>query len=209
MKAFRERRLLQVLCACYAVIWIIAGVTPKDRADWLIENILVFVGVPVLVITYRRLPLSNASYTLLFLILALHSAGAHYTYSEVPFGHWLKETFNLRRNHFDRIVHFAFGLWLVYPTFEVLKRTVHPRGVWPAMLAVAVIAALSGFFEIVEGIVALLVSSELGAAYLGTQGDVWDAQKDMALATGGALVVGVAIAMQTKFRRSSLEHLPK
>ena len=199
MKAFRERRLLQVLCACYAVIWIIAAINPKDRADWLIENILVFVGIPVLVFTYRRLPLSNTSYALLFLFLALHSAGAHYTYSEVPFGYWLKETFHLGRNHFDRIVHLAFGLLLAYPIYEVLKRTVHPRGTWPVLLAVAVIAALSGFFEIVEGVVALLVSPELGAAYLGTQGDVWDAQKDMALATGGALVVAIVITVRTKF----------
>ena len=199
MKTFRERRLLQVFCACYAVIWIIAAINPKDRADWWIENILVFVGVPVLVFTYRRLPLSDTSYTLLFLFLALHSAGAHYTYSEVPFGHWLKETFHLRRNHFDRIVHLAFGLLLAYPTYEVLKRTVRPRGVWPVLLAVAVIAALSGFFEIVEGIVALLVSPELGAAYLGTQGDVWDAQKDMALATGGAVIVAVVIALRSRF----------
>ena len=200
MKPFRDRRLLQVLCACYAVIWIIAAINPKDRADWLIENILVFVSVPVLAFTYRRLPLANASYTLLFLFLALHSAGAHYTYSEVPFGYWLKDAFDLRRNHFDRIVHFAFGLLLTYPTYEVLKRTVRPRGVWAVLLAVAVIAALSGFFEIVEGIVALLVSPELGAAYLGTQGDVWDAQKDMALATGGAVIVAAVIALWARPR---------
>jgi putative membrane protein len=200
MKPFRVRRLLQMLCVCYAVIWIIAAINPKDRADWLIENILVFVGVPVLVFTYRRLPLSDLSYTLLFLFLALHSAGAHYTYSEVPFGYWLKETFDLRRNHFDRIVHLAFGLLLTYPVHEILTRTVRPRGPWPLLLAVAVIASLSGFFEIVEGIVALLVNPELGDAYLGTQGDVWDAQKDMALATGGAVIVAALIALSSKFR---------
>ena len=81
----------------------------------------------------------------------------------------------------------------------MLKRTVRPHGVWPVLLAVAVIAGLSGFFEIVEGIVALLVSPELGAAYLGTQGDVWDAQKDMALATGGAVIVAAMIALRSKF----------
>jgi putative membrane protein len=154
----------------------------------------------VLAFTYRRLPLSDVSYVLLFLFLSLHSAGAHYTYSEVPFGYWLKETFDLQRNHFDRIVHFAFGLLLTYPVHEILTRTVQPRGVWPLLLAVAVITAFSGFFEIVEGIVALLVNPELGAAYLGTQGDVWDAQKDMALATGGAVIVAAVIAFRSGFR---------
>jgi putative membrane protein len=200
MKPFRERRLLQVLCAAYAAIWIVGAIHPKDRSDWLIENMLVFVSVPVLVFTYRRLPLSNTSYALLFFFLTLHSAGAHYTYSEVPFGYWLKKTFDLQRNHFDRIVHFAFGLLLTYPVYEILMRIVRPRGVWPLLLAMAVIVSLSGFFEIVEGIVALLVNPELGAAYLGTQGDVWDAQKDMALAIGGAVIVGVMIALRKKLR---------
>jgi putative membrane protein len=198
MKPFRERRLLQALCVCYAVIWVIGAIHPKDRSDWLIENMLVFVSVPLLVFTYRRLPLSDTSYALLFLFLTLHSAGAHYTYSEVPFGYWLNKTFDLQRNHFDRIVHFAFGLLLTYPVYEILIRIVCPRGVWPLLLAVAVIVSFSGFFEIVEGIVALLVNPELGAAYLGTQGDVWDAQKDMALAIGGAVIVAAVIAVGSK-----------
>jgi len=200
MRPFRERRLLQVLCISYALIWIIAAIHPKDRSDWLIENLLVAISVPVLALTYHRLPLSNASYALIFLFLVLHSTGAHYTYSEVPLGYWLKDAFSLRRNHFDRIVHFAFGLLLTYPMYEILTRIVRPRGMWSLLLSVAVITAFSGFFEIVEGIVALLVSPELGNAYLGTQGDVWDAQKDMALAIGGAGMVAVAIALRIKLR---------
>ena len=97
-KPFRERRLLQALCVGYAIIWIIAAIHPLKRDDWLIENLLVFATVPVLVFTYRRLPLSNAAYTLIFLFLVLHAVGAHYSYSEVPLGYWLKETFHLRRN---------------------------------------------------------------------------------------------------------------
>lgn len=197
-KPFRERRLLQALCACYALIWIVAAIHPVKRDDWLIENLLVFAAVPLLIFTYRRLPLSDAAYALLFLFLVLHAAGAHYSYSEVPLGYWLKETFHLSRNHFDRIGHLSFGLLLTYPMHEILVRIVKPRGVWALLLPAAVIVALSGFFEIVEAIVAWLVSPELGAAYLGIQGDVWDAQKDMALAILGAALVAAVIALRKK-----------
>jgi len=198
MKPFRERRLLQALCVCYAIIWIIAAINPVKRDDWLIENLLVFAAVPVLVFTYRRLPLSDAAYTLIFLFLVLHAAGAHYTYSEVPLGYWLKETFHLLRNHFDRIAHLSFGLLLTYPMHEILVRLVKVRGFWALLLPASVIVALSGFFEIIEAIIARLVSPELGAAYLGIQGDVWDAQKDMALAILGATLMATVIALRSK-----------
>lgn len=197
--SFGERRLLHALCVCYALVWVIAAIKPVNRTDWLLENLLVFAFVPLLVFTYRRLPLSNAAYVLIFLFLILHAAGAHYSYSEVPFGYWLKETFHLRRNHFDRIVHFSFGLLLTYPVHEVLVRIVKVRGFWALLVPAAVIVSLSGFFEIVEGIVAWLVNPELGAAYLGIQGDVWDAQKDMALAIFGAALVGIIIEGRKKW----------
>lgn len=197
-KPFRERRLLQTLCICYGIIWFCAAIHPLMPKDWLLENLLVFVSVPLLVLTYHRLPFSDAFYVLVFLFLILHAAGAHYTYSEVPFGYWLKDTFYLQRNHFDRIVHFSFGLLLTYPVHEILVRVVRVRGYWPLLLAVPVIVSLSGFFEIIEAVVAWLVDPDLGAAYLGIQGDVWDAQKDMALAVlGAALTVGLAVLART------------
>ena len=196
---FGERRLLQVLCISYALVWVVAAIKPVNRTDWLLENLLVFVFVPLLVFTFRRVPLSNVTYILIFLFLGLHAAGAHYTYSEVPFGYWLKETFNLQRNHFDRIVHLSFGLLLTYPVYEVLIRTVKLQGYWALLVPGALIVSLSGLFEIVEGIVAWMVSPELGAAYLGTQGDVWDAQKDMALAMGGAAFVAMLIAARQRW----------
>ena len=199
-KPFRERRLLQTLCICYGIIWIGAAIYPLKPDDWLLENLLVFVSVPLLVLTYDRLPFSNAFYLLVFLFLILHAAGAHYTYSEVPFGYWLEDTFHLRRNHFDRIVHFSFGLLLTYPVHEILVRVVRVRGYWALLLAVPVIVSLSGFLEIVEAVVAWLVDPDLGAAYLGIQGDVWDAQKDMALAVLGAvLAVGLSVLQGTSW----------
>lgn len=184
-KPFRERRLLQILCGTYAIIWIIAAIDPVKRSDWLLENLLVFGCVPVLIFTYRRLPLSDASYILIFLFLAMHTVGAHYTYAEVPFGYWLKDTLHLERNHFDRIVHFSFGI-MAYPIQEIFIRITKARGIWALLLPAAITISFSGFFEIIEAVIATLVNPELGAAYLGLQGDVWDAQKDMALAIVGA-----------------------
>jgi putative membrane protein len=197
MKPFRERRLLHTLCICYAIIWIIAAIDPVKRDDWLIENILVFIAVPALIFTYRRLPLSDISYTLIFLFLVLHTVGAHYSYSEVPLGYWLKHQFDLQRNHFDRIVHFGFGLLLTYPIHGILAGAAKARGAWSLLLPPAVIVSLSGFFEIIEAVVAWLVSPELGQAYLGTQGDVWDAQKDIALAILGSVIT---VAIQLSLR---------
>lgn len=195
-KPFRERRLLQVLCACYAIIWVIAAIDPVKRSDWLLENLLVFVSVPTLIFTYKRLPLSDSAYVLFFLFLVMHATGAHYTYAEVPLGYWLKEMFHLERNHFDRIVHFSFGV-MAYPVQEVLIHVTKVRGFWALLLPAAIIVSFSGFFEIIEAVVATLVNPELGAAYLGLQGDVWDAQKDMALA-----ILGAALAMCFGRRRA-------
>lgn len=189
-KPFRVRKLVHVLCAMYAIIWIIAAIDPVKRSDWLLENLLVFGCVPVLIFTYRRLPLSDASYTLIFLFLVMHAVGAHYTYAEVPFGYYLKETLHLERNHFDRIVHFSFGI-MAYPIQEIFVRVTKARGIWTLLLPLAITISFSGFFEIIEAVIATLVNPELGTAYLGLQGDVWDAQKDMALAIiGAALAVG-------------------
>lgn len=195
-KPFRERRLLQVLCAGYVVIWIIAAIDPVKRSDWLLENLLVFISAPTLIFTYKRLPLSDSAYVLFFLFLVMHATGAHYTYAEVPLGYWLKEMFHLERNHFDRIVHFSFGV-MAYPIQEVLILVTKVRGFWALLLPAAVIVSFSGFFEIIEAVIATLVNPELGAAYLGLQGDVWDAQKDMALA-----ILGAALAMWFGSRRA-------
>jgi putative membrane protein len=197
-RPFRERRLLQALCACYALVWVVAAIDPVKRSDWLLENLLVFVSVPVLVFTYRRLPLSDGSYVLFFLFLVMHAVGAHYTYAEVPLGYWLKDWFHLERNHYDRIVHFSFGV-MAYPVQEIFVRTTKAGGVWASILPAAIVISFSGFFEILEAIIAMLVNPELGAAYLGLQGDVWDAQKDMGLAILGA-VLGVGCG----YRRTRL-----
>jgi putative membrane protein len=148
----------------------------------------VFGFVPVLIWTYRRFQFSNLSYLLIALFLSLHAYGAHSTYAETPLGDWARDHFGHSRNHYDRIVHFAFGLLMTYPLREIGIRVLRLRRFWAYVLPFLVTLSMSAGYEIVESWVARIVSPELGTAYLGTQGDEWDAQKDMDLAMAGAVL---------------------
>ena len=185
---FGDNRFLQVLLASLGALWIVTSIAPFDRLDWFLENILVFVYGALLILTYGRFRFSNLSYGLFGVFLSLHLMGAHYTYSETPLGFWLQDALDLSRNHYDRIVHFSFGLLVAYPFREWLLRVVGARQEWASLLATVHVLSFSGFYEALEGLVAMVVSPELGTAYLGTQGDEWDAQKDTALAFTGALI---------------------
>lgn len=187
-KPFKDRFLLHGLIAWYVVWWIFLAVEPIDRHDWFLENVLGIGLMIVLVTTYRIFPLSDLSYIFLTLFMTLHAVGAHYTYSKVPLGFWMQEWWGLERNHFDRIAHFSFGLLLAYPLRELFLRRVNVQGFWAYYLPISGILAMSGFFEIIETSIVLLVRPELGEAYLGTQGDEWDAQKDMLVALIGAFL---------------------
>jgi putative membrane protein len=169
--------------------WGFLAIDPLDRKDWALENALALTLVGTLIATHRRFRFSFLSYLLITLFMTLHAVGAHYTYAEVPLGFWLKDILSLSRNPFDRLVHFAFGLLLVYPLKELLMRTGRVRGFWSIYLPISGILAQSGLFELVEALVVQIVNPELGAAYLGTQGDEWDAQKDMAAALVGATLM--------------------
>lgn len=182
---------LPIALASYVGFWIALAIRPLDRNDWLLENLLIFISVGVLGITYRKFQFSNFSYALILIFLVLHTIGAHYTYAKVPAGFWLKEWVHLNRNHYDRVIHFSFGFLLLFPMRELLMRSAHAHERWAPWLTVAALAALSSFFEIIEAVVAQIVAPELGAAYLGTQGDIWDAQKDMACAFVGAVLAAI------------------
>jgi len=191
-RKFRDNRVLQLLLLWLVLLWVVTAIDPYNRRDWLLENLLVFIYAALLVATYRRFAFSNLSYGLFAVFLSLHLVGAHYTYSETPFGFWLQDTLDLSRNHYDRIVHFSFGLLIAYPFHELLLRAAGVRRSWSYLLVMVTVLGFSGFYEALEGIVAMIVSPELGAAYLGTQGDEWDAQKDTALAFFGAVITMVA-----------------
>jgi putative membrane protein len=186
--AFSRNRLLQVLVAWYAVVWIATAVSPLDRHDWFLENLLVFAMLALLIGTYRAFPLSDLSYLLITAFMTLHAVGAHYTYAQVPLGFWIQNAFGFSRNHFDRIVHFSFGLLMAYPIREMFLRVANARGFWAYYLPLDVTLAFSALYEIMEMAIATMVAPGTGDAWLGTQGDVWDAQKDMGLAALGALL---------------------
>ena len=197
-----HRRHLQVLTFAFAAWWTWLAFDVHDRADWLLENVLVFAFAAGLWLARKRFVFSHASSTLIALFLALHALGAHYTYSLVPYdaawqaltGHTFNSVFGWQRNHFDRLVHFSYGLLLAYPLRELFLRVAQARGFWSYFLPLDVTLSTSAAYELIEWGAASLFGGELGAAYLGTQGDAWDAHKDMALAAAGALVAMVASA---------------
>ena len=209
-----------VLLIVYAIFWTLLAVAPVQRDAWLLENMLVFVSVPLLVWGYWRLPLSRISYTLLILFFSLHAVGSHYTYSLVPYeAFWnevfdasINDTLGFERNHYDRFVHFCFGLLLAYPCREVFIRIAGARGFWGYFLPVILMMSLSVLYELIEWGAAVAFGGDLGIHYLGTQGDVWDGHRDMGLATLGAIVsmaitLGINMSLQRDFAAEWQESL--
>ena len=191
-----HRRYFLVLTGLFAVLWTALAISPLYRSDWLLENVLVFAFALSLALSWRWFTFSRISVTLIFLFLCLHEVGAHYTYSQVPYdawitsltGHSLNEAMGWERNHFDRAIHFAYGLLLAYPIREIFLRIANVRGFWGYFLPLDLTMSTSMMFELFEWGAAVLFGGELGMAYLGTQGDVWDAHNDMALASLGAFI---------------------
>jgi putative membrane protein len=191
----------------FLAIFVALAIAPWYRQDWLLENLLVFIAVPLLVLTHRRLRFSNFAYTCLFVFFVLHEIGAHYTYSEVPWREWLAaitgtEVATAGRNHYDRFVHFSYGLLLMPAVREFMEARMSPQGLWRWLMPLLFVMSHSVIYEMIEWIAAVLFGGDLGAAYLGTQGDEWDAQKDMALATAGAVTGLVLLVIRDQLRRT-------
>jgi putative membrane protein len=176
-----------ILLGVFLVGFIALGIDPLRRDDWLLENVLVFIAVPLLVFTARRFPFSRISYAGFFVFLCIHEIGAHYSYSNVPYGEWLGIEIG-DRNHYDRLVHFLYGLLIAYPMREVFLRLADARGFWGYFLPLDLVLSTSMIYELIEWAAASVFGGDLGQAYLGSQGDVWDAHKDMALAGVGAVI---------------------
>ncbi|NGM86800.1 DUF2238 domain-containing protein [Parapusillimonas sp. SGNA-6] len=196
--------------AAYLALWLALAIHPHDRADWLLENLLVVLLASTLWGIRRLFRFSNASLILILVFLALHTVGSHYTYSEVPYdewwsaltGHTFNSLFGWQRNHYDRLVHFSYGLLLAYPIREFFLRIVEVRGFWAYFLPLDVTLSTSALYELIEWGAAMVFGGDLGMQYLGTQGDIWDAHKDMALAALGALIAMLAtFALNAWLRR--------
>lgn len=170
---------------CLATVW----APPAGRVSWLLEVGPGLAGIGVLAAVYRRFRMSNLVYVCVFLHLVILVYGGYYTYALTPLGNWARDHFHLARNHYDRVGHVALGFFPALYTREVLLRT-SPlrRGKWLAFIVCAICLALGAFWELLEWWTTLVVASDVGAAFLGSQGDVWDAQWDMFLALLGAML---------------------
>ncbi|MGD9599056.1 MAG: DUF2238 domain-containing protein [Steroidobacteraceae bacterium] len=203
-------RYALTLLALWFLLWLPLAFDPFDRNDWLLENALLVAAIALLAVTWRPFPLSRTSYTLIFVFLCLHTIGAHYTYAQVPYDAWSQRVLGVpldaflgwERNNFDRVVHCSYGLLLAYPIRELFLRVAAVKGFWGYFLPLDLTMSTSALYEIIEWAAALLFGGGLGAAFLGTQGDEWDAQKDMALASLGALIaMSVTAAFNAATRR--------
>ena len=203
-------RYFLVVGVLFAVFWIGLAIDPNYREDWVLENLLVVLFVVFMVISRKSFQFSRISITLIFVFLCIHSIGAHYTYSRVPYDDWiqaatggsLNELMGWQRNHYDRFGHFCYGLLLAYPIREIFLRVVNVRGFWGYFLPLDLTMSTSMAYELLEWAAALILGGDLGVAYLGTQGDVWDAHWDMALASLGALItMTITAAVNMRFQR--------
>ena len=189
----RPRREPLVLLAAGLVVLAWSAFRPHDYFTWFMEVAPIFIGVPILLATGRRFPLTPLLYRLIFVHAVILMVGGHYSYAEVPLGFWMQRAFGFARNHYDRIGHFAQGFVPAILAREILwRRGVVSRRGWLFFLVTCVCLAFSAFYELIEWWTAEATGSA-ATAFLGTQGDPWDTQWDMCFALVGALAAQLAL----------------
>lgn len=176
-----------VLLAGLLTALIVSYINPHDRLTWYLETFPVLIGLPMVILTYRRFPLTPLCYRLLFVHALILILGAHYTYARVPLGFWIQDLFEFARNHYDRIGHIAQGFVPAILAREILLRcSPLVTGKWLFLTVTSICLAFSAFYEMIEWWAAV-IAGEASIEFLGTQGDVWDTQWDMFLALLGAI----------------------
>lgn len=193
-----QNKFLAALLSIYALLFTILAFNPVDRPTWFAENLTVWIIVAVILVLYARgIRFSNMAYGLMFVFIYLHTIGGHYTFAQVPFG-FITDLFDFERNHFDRIAHFSVGFY-AYAIAEWLysKKLVANRFLL-FTYPIFAIATVAMSYELIEWIYAASAAPEAGAAYLGSQGDIWDAQKDMLADTLGAIVATTLFMFRKK-----------
>jgi putative membrane protein len=184
-----SRSIAPLLLVIFAIFWLLLAINPLYRDVWVAENLILVICITYVVSNYQKSPFSNTSYWLIFLFCILQTIGAHYTYAEVPFGFWVADLLEIERNHYDRLVHLAFGFFLVLPFKETITRTIKFSSYRSELfLLVLVFFGIGSFYEIVEWLYAIFYeqATETADSFLGSQGDIWDAEKDMLLNGLGA-----------------------
>lgn len=183
----KTSRFLFWLLGIYAVEFIVLAFAPVDRATWFVENLTVWIILAVIAGLYlRKIRFSKTAYALMFVLVFLHTIGGHWTFALVPFD-WVTDLFGFSRNHFDRIAHFSVGFYAFAIAEYIWSRKLIVNKFLLFTYPVFAIAAIAMSYEIIEWIYAAAANPEAGIAYLGSQGDIWDAQKDMLADTLGAI----------------------
>ena len=174
------------------LVW--SGINPKDSFIWFLEVAPALIGLIILGVTFKTFRLTTLVYILILIHSIILMIGGHYTYAEVPFFDWIKEYFDLARNNYDKIGHFAQGFIPAIIAREILlRKNVVTQTAWLSFIVVSICLAISAFYELIEWWVAEL-SGESAEAFLGTQGDVWDTQSDMALALLGSIMALIILS---------------
>jgi putative membrane protein len=193
----RERFPL-LLFAAYVLVFVALGIAPYDRAVWWAENIPIVAVAATLAVMYAQgIRLSNAAYALASVLLFLHTVGGHYTFERVPFG-FVTRLFGFSRNHFDRIAHFSVGFYAFGIAELLLARKLVARPWIAYAFAIFCIGTVAATYEIIEWVYAAADGGSAGAAFLGSQGDIWDAQKDMLADISGALLAIALLALRAR-----------
>ena len=200
-KQIPSRRELLTLLIIYAIAFGLLAIRPYDRSDWALENFFPLSQLLALLVAYRYFKFTRLSCYLIFFYLLVQSYGGHYTYALAPPFNWLRDEFHLSRNHYDRVAHFMLGFLLAIPIREILLRSVKTSRRWMAFITASIVLAIGAFYEFIEWWVALAAGPELGNAFLGTQGDIWDTQWDMFLALVGSMC---ALALFMKLHDAQL-----
>lgn len=172
----------------YAVVLIWSGINPKDYFTWFLEVLPALIGFIVIAATYPKFRLTPLTYLLILIHCIILMVGGHYTYAEVPLFNWVRDSFNMERNNYDKIGHLAQGFIPAIISREILlRKEVITHNNWMIFIVICICLAISAFYELIEWWAALL-SGAAADAFLSTQGDVWDTQSDMALALVGAIL---------------------
>ncbi len=192
-------RYQKVLSVIFFAVWLWAAIDPTFRQTWFLENIPIFIFVPLVIIAGRYVGLSTTSYTLIAVFMMLHIVGAHFTYEKVPGGYWLGDLFSSDRNMYDRFVHMCFGLLVTYPAFEALRKVLKIREYWYYFFTFNFIMMFAAGYEIIEWITSIKSNPEASMAYIGAQGDIWDTQIDMYVAgLGGLFTLSVVFVLMQR-----------
>lgn len=197
---FKSNKWLWLFIIVFVIVWVNTYLGTTDLSNWFLENTLTVLSLIFLISTFKKYQFSDLTYLFICIYLCMHVYGSKYTYAENPLGFYIQDILHTSRNQYDRIVHFSFGFLLAYPIRELFIQWLkYPKSAaW--ITPIEITLSIGGIYELIEWAVADIFFTEQGAAYLGTQGDVWDAQKDIFYAFTGAILASSLISLIHRFK---------